>query len=184
MMDNAEPYADAEYVEFPKYCQVTQLQSELANKNERVAVLTQSVDQLDAQKTELLAEVEKWKTKLQQSQATVVELQLRNKALEELSQQLPRALLQRRWTIVSKPKTVPCSIHTKPGYSVNQLPLSSLQISSQAWQTSCNITIGRSMAMASLQMPRVSRGPRRMMARRRRMRGDQGSELSVQRHLK
>ena len=79
MMDNAEPYADAEYVEFPEYCQVTQLQSELADKNERVAVLTQSVDQLDAQKTELLAEVKKWKTKLQQSQSTVVELQSRNK---------------------------------------------------------------------------------------------------------
>ena len=82
MIDNDEPYADAEYVEFPEYCQVTQLQSELADKNERIAVLTQSVDQLDAQKTELLAEVEKWKTKLQQSQATVVELQSRNKALE------------------------------------------------------------------------------------------------------
>ena len=81
-IDNDEPYANAEYVEFPEYCQVTQLQSELANKNERIAVLTQSVDQLDAQKTELLAEVEKWKTKLQQSQAAVVELQLRNKALE------------------------------------------------------------------------------------------------------
>ena len=37
---------------------MTQLQSELADKNERVAVLTQCVDQLDAQKTELLAEVE------------------------------------------------------------------------------------------------------------------------------
>ena len=82
MMDNAELYADAEYIEFPEYCQVTQLQSELSDKNERVAVLTQSVDQLGAQKTELLAEVEKWKTKLQQSQATVVELQSRNKALE------------------------------------------------------------------------------------------------------
>ena len=82
MIDNDELYADAEYVEFPEYCQVTQLQSELADKNERIAVLTQSVDQLDAQKTELLAEVEKWKTKLQQSQATVVELQSRNKALE------------------------------------------------------------------------------------------------------
>ena len=56
---------------------MTQLKSELANKNERIAVLTQSVDQLDEQKAELLAEVEKWKTKLQQSQATVVELQLR-----------------------------------------------------------------------------------------------------------
>ena len=73
------------YVEFPEYCQVTQLQSELANKNERIAVLTQSVDQLDAQKAELLAEVENWKTKLQQSQATVVELQLRNKAHEAQS---------------------------------------------------------------------------------------------------
>ena len=82
MMDNAEPYADAEYVEFPEYCPVTQLQSELANKNERIAVLTQSVDQLDAQNAELLAEVEKWKTKLQQSQATVVELQLRSKTHE------------------------------------------------------------------------------------------------------
>ena len=82
MIDNAEQYADAEYVEFLEYCQVTQLKSELANKNERIAVLTQSVDQLDEQKAELLAEVEKWKTKLQQSQATVVELQLRNKALE------------------------------------------------------------------------------------------------------
>ena len=30
MMDNAEPYADAEYVEFLESCQVTQLQSELA----------------------------------------------------------------------------------------------------------------------------------------------------------
>ena len=69
MMDNAEPYADAEYVKFPEYCPVTQLQSELANKNERIAVLTQSVDHLDAQRAELLAEVENWKTKLQQSQA-------------------------------------------------------------------------------------------------------------------
>ena len=82
MIDNAEWYADVECVEFPEHCQVTQLKSELANKNERIAVLTQSVDQLDEQKAELLAEVEKWKTKLQQSQATVVELQLRNKALE------------------------------------------------------------------------------------------------------
>ena len=56
MMDNAEPHADVEYVEFPEYCPVTQLQSELANKNERIAVLTQSVDQPDAQKVELLAE--------------------------------------------------------------------------------------------------------------------------------
>ena len=39
-------------------------------------------------KAELLAEVEKWKTKLQQSHVTVVELQLRNKALEA---QLPAA---------------------------------------------------------------------------------------------
>ena len=81
-------------------------------------------------------------------------------------------------------KTIPCSDHTKPGYSVNQSPLSILQISNQALQTSNNMTIGRSVAMASLQMPRVSRGPRRMMARRRRMQEDQGSELSVQRHLK
>ena len=48
MMDNAELYADAEYIEFPEYCQVTQIQSELSDKNERVAVLTQSVDQLEA----------------------------------------------------------------------------------------------------------------------------------------
>ena len=47
MIDNAEQYADAEYVEFPEYCQVTQLKSELADKNERIVVLTQSVDQLD-----------------------------------------------------------------------------------------------------------------------------------------
>ena len=62
MIDNAEQHADAEYVEFPEYCQVTQIKSEIANKDERIAVLIQSVDQLDEQKAELLAEVEKWKT--------------------------------------------------------------------------------------------------------------------------
>ena len=50
MIDNAEQYADAKYAEFPEYCQVTQLKSEIANKNERIAVLTQSVDQLDEKK--------------------------------------------------------------------------------------------------------------------------------------
>ena len=183
MIDNAEQYADVEYVEFSEYCQVTQLKSELADKNERIAVLTQSVDQLNEQKAELLAEIEKWKTKLQQSQATVVELQLRNKALEA---QLAAAQGPPAEKMDSSVQTKDLSLLSSHQAWIQCEPvsLSNLQISSQALQTSSNMTIGRSMAMASLQMPRVSRGPRRMMARRRRTREDQGSELSVQRHLK
>ena len=93
------------------------------------------MDQLHGQKAELLAEVKNWKTKLQQSQATVVELQLRNKALEA---QLAAAQGPPAEKMDNSVQTKDRSLLSSHQAWIQCEPVSPLQssISSQALQTS------------------------------------------------